>query len=53
MNAVKAWIKAHPTVWEFILFNLLSNCATVVNFVVMWCVPDSCSQRSGINPSHF
>lgn len=36
MNAVKAWIKAHPNVWEFILFNLLSNCATVTNFVVMW-----------------
>ena len=36
MNAVKTWIKAHPTAWEFILFNLLSNCATVTNFVVMW-----------------
>lgn len=36
MNAVKKWIETHPSLWEFILFNILSNCATVVNFVVMW-----------------
>lgn len=36
MNAVKKWIEDHPSLWEFILFNILSNCATVVNFVVMW-----------------
>ncbi|WP_099467122.1 GtrA domain-containing protein [Konateibacter massiliensis] len=36
MNAIKKWIKAHPDLWEFILFNILSNCATVTNFVVMW-----------------
>lgn len=36
MNAIKKWIKEHPTAWEFILFNLLSNCATVTNFLVMW-----------------
>jgi hypothetical protein len=34
MNAIKKWISAHPDLWEFILFNLLSNCATVTNFVV-------------------
>lgn len=36
MNAVKKWIEDHPSLWEFILFNILSNCATIVNFVVMW-----------------
>lgn len=36
MNAVKKWIDGHPTLWEFILFNVLSNCATVTNFIVMW-----------------
>lgn len=36
MNVVKKWIKEHPTAWEFILFNILSNCATVTNFIVMW-----------------
>lgn len=36
MSKFKLWIKAHPTLWEFILFNLLSNCATIVNFAVMW-----------------
>lgn len=36
MNAVKAWIAKYPNVWEFILFNILSNVATVTNFVVMW-----------------
>lgn len=33
---MKAWIKEHPDLWEFILFNVLSNCATVTNFIVMW-----------------
>lgn len=32
----RSWIKAHPRLWEFILFNLLSNCATITNFAVMW-----------------
>lgn len=36
MKVIKTWIGAHPDLWEFILFNLLSNCATVTNFVVMW-----------------
>lgn len=36
MNAIKTWIADHPNIWEFILFNLLSNCATVTNFIVMW-----------------
>lgn len=36
MNGIRTWIEEHPTVWEFILFNVLSNCATVTNFVVMW-----------------
>ena len=30
------WIKKHPNTWEFIKFNVLSNVATIVNFVVMW-----------------
>lgn len=36
MTAIKKWITAHPNLWEFILFNILSNCATITNFVVMW-----------------
>lgn len=36
MEGVKRWVKRHPNLWEFILFNLLSNCATLVNFIVMW-----------------
>lgn len=36
MNAFKKWKETHPDLWEFILFNILSNCATVTNFVVMW-----------------
>lgn len=33
---MKTWIANHPNIWEFILFNILSNVATVTNFVVMW-----------------
>lgn len=36
MNVIKKWIDDHPDIWEFILFNILSNCATVTNFAVMW-----------------
>lgn len=36
MGAIKKWIHTHPDLWEFILFNILSNCATITNFIVMW-----------------
>lgn len=36
MGGIKKWIEKHPTIWEFVLFNVLSNVATVTNFVVMW-----------------
>lgn len=36
MSFYKKWTQKHPDLWEFILFNLLSNCATITNFVVMW-----------------
>lgn len=36
MGVIRNWTKKHPDLWEFILFNILSNCATVTNFVVMW-----------------
>ena len=36
IETVKRWKAAHPDLWEFILFNILSNCATVTNFVVLW-----------------
>lgn len=36
MKGLKKWIENHPDLWEFILFNILSNCATVTNFIVMW-----------------
>ena len=29
---IKSWIDKHPAAWEFILFNVLSNVATFVNF---------------------
>ena len=33
---IRNWIDEHPAVWEFILFNVLSNVATIVNFIAMW-----------------
>ncbi len=36
MGSFRHWKEQHPDLWEFILFNILSNCATVTNFVVMW-----------------
>lgn len=36
MNTIKSWSEDHPDLWEFIKFNVLSNVATVTNFVVLW-----------------
>ena len=36
MGAIKKWINNHPTLWEFIKFNILSNVATATNIVVVW-----------------
>ncbi|WP_239512421.1 GtrA family protein [Bifidobacterium aerophilum] len=36
MGPVRRWIATHPTIWEFILFNLLSNISTITRFVVTW-----------------
>ena len=36
MGPVKRWIKTHPNIWEFILFNILSNVSTIARFVVTW-----------------
>ena len=33
---IRQWIKDHPNIWEFIKFNVLSNCATITNFIIMW-----------------
>lgn len=30
------WIDAHPNIWEFILFNVLSNISTITRIVVTW-----------------
>lgn len=33
---LKLWIDEHPDLWEFIKFNVLSNCATITNFILLW-----------------
>lgn len=36
MENIKKWIHHHPDLWEFLKFNILSNVATITNFVVLW-----------------
>ncbi len=36
MGKIKQLIADHPNIWEFIKFNVLSNCATITNFIIMW-----------------
>ena len=36
LGPIRRWIKNHPTIWEFILFNVLSNISTISRFVVTW-----------------
>lgn len=35
VQAIKGWKERHPDLYEFILFNIMSNVATIVNFVVL------------------
>lgn len=34
-NAIRTWKERHPDLFEFILFNIMSNVATIVNFAVL------------------
>ena len=36
MGPVRRWIATHPNIWEFILFNVLSNVSTIARFVLTW-----------------
>lgn len=36
MNKIKEWKERHPDLFEFILFNIMSNVATITNFCVLW-----------------
>lgn len=36
MIMITKYKKEHPDMYEFILFNIMSNVATVTNFVVLW-----------------
>lgn len=36
MNYFKKWKESHPYLYEFINFKILSNCATITNFVTIW-----------------
>ncbi len=36
IKAILAWKEKHPDLYEFILFNIMSNVATITNFCVLW-----------------
>jgi putative flippase GtrA len=36
VKAILTWKEKNPNLYEFILFNIMSNVATVTNFVVLW-----------------
>ena len=36
LGPIRQWIEDHPNIWEFILFNVLSNISTISRFVVAW-----------------
>lgn len=35
IETIKEWKSKHPDLYEFILFNIMSNVATITNFVVL------------------
>ncbi|KFJ05715.1 PTS cellobiose transporter subunit IIC [Bifidobacterium tsurumiense] len=36
LGPMRRWIDEHPNIWEFILFNVLSNISTATRFIVAW-----------------
>lgn len=36
VKVLLAWKEKNPNLYEFVLFNIMSNVATVTNFVVLW-----------------
>lgn len=36
VEKIKLWKSKHPDLYEFILFNIMSNVATITNFIVLW-----------------
>lgn len=36
IHAISKWSKNHPNFFEFIMFNLLANIATITNFLVLF-----------------
>lgn len=36
IRAILSWKEKHPDLYEFILFNIMSNVATITNFCVLW-----------------
>lgn len=36
MSAFKEWTEKHANLWQFILFNILSNISTITRFVIAW-----------------
>ncbi len=50
---MKKWINEHPDLWEFLLFNILANCATVTNFVIMWIGTGFLFKSLCTTPFHF
>lgn len=36
LGPLRSWIEKHPNIWEFILFNVLSNISTITRFLVAW-----------------
>lgn len=35
LQAIRSWRERHPDLYEFIMFNILANIATITNFVVL------------------
>ncbi|WP_418969293.1 GtrA family protein [Alloscardovia omnicolens] len=54
MSGFKKWIKEHPDLWEFILFNILSNISTASRFLMLWILTPLFVTAMGLTaPFHF
>lgn len=49
----ETWKVNHPDLFEFIMFNLLSNIATITNFVVLWITTPVFVNNIGTSDFHW
>lgn len=53
VSALRGFKARHPDLYEFILFNVMSNAATITNFIVLWLGTGIFFKQLATQPFHW